>query len=244
MLKIKVALFFCLVCLSTAMFAGDKKFHYGLKISPGLFWLKITEPGQRNPNSNSHISNPNNSNGTIINFGCGLFTEFYINNNFSIASGFDIVNLGGKFLYSSFNETGFGYDADNTIKIQYLEVPFTFKIRTKANDIDKIKVYGQLGVSTGINLSSTYVTDATTYTSYTNITSSSHQEIKNNTYPINMALIIGGGLEYKLAGSKSLLFGIHFENGFLNALKNNTPGNPDEYKILTRGIVLSAGIMF
>jgi hypothetical protein len=71
-------------------------------------------------------------------------------------------------------------------------------------------------------------------------------------------LIVGGGIEYNLSGSASILAGITFNNGFNNVLRNegvskDDAGNPDIYnktpqkfelKGMNNFLALNLGILF
>lgn len=229
MKKLAVILFL-MGYVSTITFAEDptdKKFHFGLKATPGVFWVKAGDVTVT-------------SNGLKFGFGYGLITEFRLAENYAFATGIDVAGLGAKFTQITSVTTGTVTAAVNDkedIKLQYIQIPLTLKMKTK--QIGAMKYFGQFGLGVAVNLKAT--SDYKLTIGGSPAVEKNDADIKSNINPIRLALIVGGGVEYNLSGSTSLLISAHFDNGFLNTIKSNSDYKT---KAFTKGVVLTVGILF
>lgn len=176
--------------------------------SPGLAWLK------------SETKDVDND-GAKLGFSNGIITEFAFNEaeNYSFATGLQASYRGGKLRKDS---------TKTKIKLRYLELPITLKMKT--NEIGAIKYFGQFGIVPGINFKAdadSSVKDLTTSHVY-----------KNRIHPFNISLLVALGLEYNLAGNTSGLVSIGFNNGLLDILKDS------ETKANTNLLSLNLGVLF
>jgi len=215
----------CLLIIAQVGFA--QKFHFGLKASPGLYWI-ATDASYTEPN------------GGNMGFNYGAIAEFGFTDNYAFATGMDVSNKAGSYTYKTKT-----FSSNIDLNLQYLEVPLTIKMKT--NEVGYFKYYGQFGLTVGFNLSGSYTGDVKTLTSAGKDTTYiiSKTQFGSDSKSIDASLfraglLIGAGLEYNLAGSTSLLAGISWDNAFLDALetKNNTP------KIKLKGLLLNVGILF
>lgn len=232
-----------------------KNFRFGLKAAPTIYWY--------NPDDKKKFE----SGGVVAKFSYGLMTEFRLNNVAVIATGLQVDYDGGKlnFLDTSFyflskdNEllavedtAGESYNMLRLTSRQYnntyLTLPFTLKLKTK--EIGMLTYYGQFGLNTSFRLKGR-VNDET----YLGSLKSSQDDLEN-TKDMNIlkfALNVGGGAEWNLSGSTSLVFGLNYYNGFGNVLQKNseylirTASNnyePTKQNARSHGIALTLGVLF
>lgn len=225
----KLILLFASIILTKSVSAqdSDKKFHFGLKAAPGLYWFKA---GNKQTESN----------GSKIGFTYGAMLEFALTDNYAFVTGLDVSYVGGKSIYTLAVEAA-GITTTTTVKsdlrAQYLQLPALLKMKTK--EIGMIRYFGQFGFNTALLLKATSDYSVSTTTGATNTTAEGNDEdVKKSMNPIRLSLNIGGGLEYNLSGSTSIVGSIAFENGFLNVTDDS------DNKILSKGIVLTVGILF
>lgn len=118
--------------------AQDQKFHFGLKVSPTLAWLKPDTKGLK-------------SDGPKLGFSYGIIGEYNFSENYAIASGVQVTYRGGTLKLDTV--------ANSTTKwnMQYVELPITIKMKTK--EVNKFKYFGQFGFVPGVNIRSKYETE-------------------------------------------------------------------------------------
>ncbi len=231
------------------------RINIGFKISPNFSWLKITE-GDIMEND-----------GIGLGFSYGLTGDYKFTKSDNYFIGADIlistapVNIkhGGTLqrkvadTTQVYNNVGFRYS------IQYLQIPFYFKL--KSNETAGMKYYINAGLapsfaisrklSTKVGGSNTSVYVGTNSTSHDpNSTESTRYEFdggkEENTQYIfvdnvalaRMSLIIGAGVEFPITGNASFLAGLRFDNGFTDLLSDNSYGGRLNF------ISLNAGILF
>ena len=220
--------------------ANDKKFRFGLEISPAVGWMKTD-------NKNYSTS------GVNFAYAYGLMTDFNFSSNYAFATGIEVNNNGGLLSYTKdlvYNTDKFNVTSTN-YKLRYLNIPLSLKLRT--NEIGTITYYGQFGVDLGIKIKALANEDgiadgSTTTSTLTDVNVSKDVEFAR------LALNIGLGLEMNLVGSTSFIIGINYNNGFTNVLKSNSnlllsgnvasstaAANP---KLISNFIALKLGILF
>lgn len=204
--------------------------HFGLKAAPSLAWLRTDSKGLV-------------SNGSKFGFTYGLITEFKFSDNYSFATGIDVTYRGGKtrsteesvFLNGDLATT----ITDNSITLQYVEVPITLKLKT--NEIGYLTYYLQAGLAPGINIRARNDFKSSTQDKTTGAVTtfeSSKVDISSNINTLNLSMVIGGGVEYTLSGSTVLLAGLQFNNGFLDV------DDRTEYKVNSNYLALTIGLLF
>ena len=210
--------------------------HFTLKAVPGVYWL----------NSGANAAK---SNGAAFGFGYGANVEFGLTETIYLVTGIEVAKIGAKYTSDSVATAAGKLPVGTVINtttatatIQYLQVPLFFKLKTKS--IGLIKYYGQFGLGSGIAISGT--------TSWSKIGSNMPTETSgtytgtSNAALFREALLIGGGLEYNLSGSTSLVGGITYDNGFLSLLSNKSgpSGSPNPTSLYSKGITITIGIQF
>ncbi|HRH65961.1 MAG TPA: porin family protein [Bacteroidia bacterium] len=225
----KIIFLSILMIYSFPMLAQDETtFHFGLKAAPSFAWLRT---------DSKNVS----ANGSKFGFSYGLMTEFNFTKRYAFATGIDIAYRGGK-LKSIFTvpNTGGGdsiITAEQGITLQYVEIPLTLKLKT--NEIGYLTYYLQFGVSPGLNIRAKADNKFTTQSSgVTNVASEDKADIKDDINSFNLSMIIGGGVEYTLSGSTTLLVGVQFNNGFLDV------EDADNLKVNSNYLALTVGILF
>ncbi len=111
--------------------AQDQKFHFGLKVSPTLAWLKPDTEGLK-------------KDGSKLGFSYGIITEFNFQENYAVASGVQVTYRGGKLKADGGSSTA------TTLK--YIELPISLKMKTNEL-VDKFRFFGQFGFVPGLNIS-------------------------------------------------------------------------------------------
>ena len=197
--------------------------HFGLKAAPSLAWLRTDTKGIE-------------SDGSKFGFSYGLITEFRFAPNYAFATGLDVTYRGGKFkraitLLDTITKT------TSSISLQYIEIPVTLKLKT--NQIGYLTYYLQAGVAPGLNIRAKADYETTLQSgTYTLNGTESNVDVKDDINNFNLSMIIGGGLEYTLSGSTTLLVGVQFNNGFLDVIDG------DEIKANSNYLALTIGILF
>ena len=213
----------------------DKYFHFGLNITPGLYF---SSPGT----SASNISN--SPNGAAFGFGYGINLEFYFTHNYGIATGLEVTQFGTNYTSvatykdsKNANITDSVITSQHTQTMQYLELPLLLKLRT--NSIGLIKYFGEFGLGTSFLLSAkdNQVITRELYTVSSTETSNNVDIYKQSDF-IRLSLVVGLGLEYNLSGSTSIQGALTYDNAFTNV---NSDGNNS---ILAKGVNLTIGVLF
>ena len=208
---------------------GSRYFHFGLNITPGLYW------------NNANSSN-NTPNGTSFGFGYGANLEFYFTRNYGFLLGFEITNIGAKYINTTANPS-FGV-LDSTIThnetVQYLQIPLELKLKTVP--FRNIRYYGVVGLELGFRLKATddytYTENVITMPSFVVSHSASNVNISDQTDFFRVSLVVGFGAEYTLAGSTALQASICYNNCFTNLNSTSTSA------LNVKGMELMVGILF
>ena len=226
---------------------ADKKFRFGLRISPTPTWLRSTDTKLVDKGS------------TKFGFGFGLQMEFRINSTASFVTGIGGDFLGGKQTYK--NGQGYVLNKDNqyvdskdfdfkkgaaeiyastlndgnklyelksrSVKATYVTIPVLLKLMTK--DISGFKYFGMFGGNIAIQTKfrATDEINELKYdgsNSYISNGSSTITDMKpsGDLVPINVGLNVGLGAEYNLSGSTSFFLSINYLRGFINQYQGSS----------------------
>ena len=135
-----------------------------------------------------------------------------------------------------------GYDSieknvSYNMKIQSVEIPLTLKMKTK--EIGYFKYYGQFGFAPQIIINSTADIEVDGQEKKKNF------DIKDRVAELDFSLVLGIGWEYNISGTTNLVFGLSYQNGFIDMLKGSADGyNEVEKKATTNQIALNLGVLF
>lgn len=257
---------------------GSKSFRFGLKGAPSLNWYT--------PEDSKKFENA----GLNFKFAWGLITEFKLAEVASLATGLQIDNDGGKLTFKdspryivsdeeavyinkipvSFDSLGRFIDTtgkfkeyilkDRNYSVKYVTLPAIIKMKTK--EIGYFTYFGQFGVN--LSFKTKGIVDDEVDDGYTlseDIVTLKDMDISDDFQLFRTQLSIGGGAEYNIAGSTSLVFGINYNRGFSNVLKKEsnylysmnktTSGTSVSYstaavnqKATSNNIALTVGILF
>ena len=224
---------FLILTLLSVSFSGysqksDNKFHFGVKAQPALAWLKIDAP------SGTDLK----SDGLPFGFGYGLITDFGFADRYAFSTGLEVAYRGGKTLYNSKDTSGATVVTKTDYSLQFIELPITLKLKT--NEIGYMTYFFQVGFAPGIAIR-TRADIETVRASGT--TSEKNKDVADDINEFNLSLLIAAGAEYNISGNTSLLFGLTFNNGFLDVL-DDKQYNAAKVKGNSNYLALTVGIMF
>ncbi|MBK9018249.1 MAG: outer membrane beta-barrel protein [Saprospiraceae bacterium] len=228
---VAIAAFFALV--SGAATAQETDLRLGFQVSPTFSWMTTDD---------TEIGN----NGTNLGLKLGARGEVFFRENYAFIIGLGFAfNSGGQLLHGQFTDawqrseipngviTPFPAGTDLRYKIQYVEIPFGLKFRT--NEIGYLRYYAELPV---ITLG--FKSQARGQVEYSSI-KEDKIDIKKEVTPLALSWGIGGGIEYSVNESTSLVCGVNYQRVFTDVTKNYD--NVDS-KAVINAIVLHLGVMF
>ncbi len=187
--------------------AQHKPYQFGFKASANIGWFGTNA---------EHFDNK----GVKPGFSWGFVADFFLMENYSITTGFDMVFLNGKLSYPYMIDGDRGVTVDyitNTFKTRYIQLPVVLTMKT--NEIKGSRYYGQIGGALGFLISAREEGDFAGETIK-----------KSNSEMVNFfrgSFIFGAGIEIPLNGSTYIRTGIQFNNGFTDVLKGNNVVYPD-----------------
>jgi hypothetical protein len=169
--------------------------------------------------------------GARAGFNFGLTYNKYFTPNYSFSTGISLMRAGGRLVSSDTTMLEFSKSKATVLpgnpvvyKIQYLIIPIGLKLQT--NRIGYITYFTDLGLDPKIVISrradipSLNITD---------------EDASNELRMFNLSYHITAGVEYSLGGTTALLFGLNFDNNFLDITKDNgnQPADKVSHKILS-----------
>ncbi|MGZ3900875.1 MAG: outer membrane beta-barrel protein [Bacteroidia bacterium] len=231
--------------------AFDKKFRFGLRITPQPTWF---------------TSNDNNNKpyGSKFGFGFGLNMEFRLSDIVAIQTGIGgdfeggnytfrqdpannyqvryWQNNAGEFVEPKKGNTDQDMNASNTvfilkdrtIKTTYATIPVIMKLST--NEYSGFKYFGMFGVELGIRVKAVatdnyinsykYPSSGVLPAGYLGEGASSQSNINLNKdaslIPMRVGLNVGGGTEYRIGGSTSAFISVNYFRSFTNLMRNES----------------------
>ena len=221
----KVYVLLCLLALGSATAqAQDRTFRFGIKAAPNLGFLKPDTKELKND-------------GTRLGFTFGLMGDFMLggNENYALATGLFLNNVGGKTTFPS-GDQNLGTES----KYQYIELPITLKLKT--NEIGYMTYFGQIGFGTAFNISAK--SDFDMYDPVAKkVTRVTDEDIMDHTQLLKASLVLGAGMEFNFSGNTSAMVGVTYNNGFTNINKDIKAGD-QELKAKLNYLELSLGVFF
>jgi len=231
-------------------FAQEKtdysKFQGGLKFSANIGWMNA-------------ISNNISNEGARLSISYGVMADYFFAENYALAfellsssyRGAINLNESQTFVHESFDDPK--PNAQNLIlnyTTRYVELPISLKFRTK--EVGYIKYWGQFGLNPGVLVGSRVglggdvpeeVKQVVGFDGYRTNNSEGDQfatdKFDDKVFMLRSGVIIGGGIEYALAGNASLYGGLRYDNGFINMFLKDKNSNA-----VNNAISLSVGIIF
>ncbi len=215
-------------------YTQEKPFKFGFKVAPNIGWMKPDSKGYHNEKTN-------------VGFSWGFLAEFHLMENYAITTGFSVVYLNStlkyphtKTIYTDTDTLNINGSLHRKYNLKYIEVPLALKMKTK--EFGKVRFYGQIGLSTGFLIGAkakdSFVSPETGEIN-------SDNDIKDEVKSVREALILGIGMEYSLGGSTALTFGINFDNGFTDVLKDQNTIDPDiNNHAINNFLEINMGVIF
>jgi hypothetical protein len=191
-MKFKLLLLTLLIPFLASSQETEKSFQLGFTLSPTLSWL----------------TNENNleSASAKAGFSYGVIADFGFAKNYYFATAFTLTSLNSEAINTVTK-------AENTFKLQYIEVPLTLKL--KSNTSGSGRFYGQFGLGTAIKVSEKI-----------NDNSANKSTVSAQANPVRLGLIAGGGAEWNVGRNLSAVTGVTFNNGFTKTFKDFDSKNP------------------
>ncbi|MEQ8910520.1 MAG: porin family protein [Vicingaceae bacterium] len=235
-------IFFSLLSLQ----AQDKSFQLGFLLAPNISWI--------NPDSEGLESD-----GSKFGFSYGVIADFNIAENYSVSTGFTLLNSGGKIDYpdkvdvATAGGTSVSQGGRTTadIRLKYVQIPLTIKLKT--NEIGYMRYFGQFGLGAAVNIDAEAETEFD-FPGGSGTVKNDEVDFKDEISLFRASLLMGIGAEYNVSGNTSIMFGINFDNGFLNILSEDIyqedpngdgMGNRDEsFKAINNSLILNFGVLF
>ena len=171
---------------------NEKNFKLGFTLSPNLSWL--TDDGNRLV-----------ADGSKAGFSYGVIADVGFAKNYFFSTAFTVSSLHSKGVKKDISTDEY--------KLQYIEIPFTLKL--KSNPSDQGRFYGQFGLGTGINISAKK--DATSFGTNVVVKDVS---ISSEVNSFRLGLIMGAGAEWNVGRNLIALTGVTFNNVFTKTFKD------------------------
>ena len=215
MIKFRLYFLFFTVLLPFVSSAQDKNFQLGFTFTPNIGWAQIND------------GNPNyTSDGSDLGFSYGLIGDFGFSDNYFFSTAFTITSVNNKISIANSPNS-----ENRTIKLQYIEVPLTIKLKT--NEMAGKNFYGQFGLGTGIKVRGKY--DSEVVSGGQVISRNEKQEFEDgNTF--RLSLVAGAGVQWNLGESSKVITGFTFNNGFTN-ISDSSPFIRNSYFALNLGVM-------
>jgi len=223
-------IFIALLTIACTQTAFSQHVRFGLTFSPQYTWMQSSNLDFGT--DNMRVTNT----GGKLGFDYGLLLDFMLDNNdrYAFGTGLIISHAGGNIKTETQDSTGTLLQTiDQNLKLQYIEVPLTFRLRT--NEIGYLTYFGQFGLNLGIGIAKRV---DQTYTPDPGNLSGVNLKL-NNFIPLNLGLYISAGVEYSLSGNTSILIAPFFKNGFTNVINDK-----DGEKINLNNLGLRIGVLF
>lgn len=221
-----------LISLFTLDSFGFNRVQFGLTFSPTINWYRVDEETSKND-------------GVRLGMSYGLLFDYNIAENFAFSTGMMLSHNGGKVQFGQVmvNDTLKDIRVNDLYRLQHIEFPITLKLKT--NQIGYITYYGQFGGLAGFRVRARADRSSSNDSV---IEEFENRDVRNpdsdhvikgiNFFDLN--LLVGGGIEYALSGSTSLVAGVYYSNGFINMVRER---NSDE-KITQNQVGIRLGVVF
>lgn len=197
-------------------------FRLGLTAHPTIGWVK-PQVGK--------------SNSVSLGFAYGLLADFNFAQNYSFSTGLTITTINGRSTEVVTVPSASATSPDpNTVqspidlkyKLQYIEVPFTLKLRTAK--IGDVRWYGQFGLSNDFNVGAKQDADMSGTETYRDL------KISDAIKFYRAGLTLGAGGEFDLNDQASITAGLCFNNGFTDITSDKNTSVRNHYLGINFGV--------
>ena len=207
---IKIAVLIMLLSIPLTRSYGQQKIGFGVHIDPVISWFSTDITSVKN-------------NGARPGFNFGLTYNRYFAPNYSFSTGISILSAGGKLVSKDTTVMNLSDKRPTVLpnktivyKLQYIAIPVGLKLQT--NQIGYFTFFADLGlvpklvINRKIDIPSLGL---------------SGEKGSKELRMVNMSYHITGGMEYSLGGTTALVFGVDFDNNFLDITKD-TGSQPND----------------
>ena len=204
---------------------AQQRISFGIHADPLISWF-------------STDINEVRTDGARAGFNFGLTFNKYFAPNYSFSTGISLMRAGGRLVSSDTTVVEFTKFKSIVLpgnpvvyKIQYLVFPLGLKLQT--NQIGYVTYFTDLGLDPKIVISgkadipSLKITD---------------ENAINELKMFNLSYHVTAGIEYSLGGNTALVFGLSFENNFIDITKDN--GNHPADKVSHKMLSFRFGVNF
>ena len=212
----KIAATFAFLSLLFVSSNAQSDFRFGFEASPSVSWIRTDD-------------NSIEGNGANLGMRLGVNGEKYFAENYALTFGLGFAfNQGGTLNHTTggdlwpTNELSKDIlhelinDVDLKYGIQYVEIPFGFKMRT--NEFGYIRAYAELPrfiLGTRTQSRGAIECGGSEY-------DVEKENIKKVVHPLSLSWGIGGGAEYTINENTSIVAGLYFQNGITDISKDGT----------------------
>jgi len=227
-MKLNAALILaCFLLISNAQLCAQKQIGFGIHADPVISWFS---------SDNSSVKND----GTRPGLNFGLTVRKYFAANYAFTGGISLINAGGRISYgdtirmvftnSRYSHVTVAPGKSVVYHLRYLA--FQAGLRLQTNEIGRIRFFTDIGLDPKVAI-----------WARADIPSLGIKGGKpvNDINLLNLSYYVSGGIEYTLEGDTALVFGLNFDNNFLDST-NNDSNRPDDilsHKILSFRIGLN-----
>lgn len=206
--------------------AQFKPYAFGFKVAPAIGWV--------------HADTKEYTGGSALSFSWGFVSEFNFTENHCIATGINFVFSNGKITYPDKRNGTETVTVDRKLRVKYLQIPLTLKMRT--TEKNNMRFFGQFGLGTGFRLRATGKDE---YSLNNGATVSETNNIDGDISFLRESLIVGLGAEYRISSGNMISVGLTFDNGFTDILSgNNKVDSSIKPKATSSLVEMSVGILF
>jgi hypothetical protein len=197
---------------------AQQKIGFGVFADPVISWFSSNTKETKND-------------GARAGFNFGLTFNKYFTNNYAFSTGISLLNAGGRLINNStdtlvmqFNNLSAKVPPKQPVvyKVQYLSVPIGLKF--KSNQIGYITFFSDIGIDPKVVIGGKVnIPDVI-----------NGEDAMNELRRFNMSYHIMAGIEYSLGGSTAMVFGLGYDNNFLDVTKDikNQPTDKVTHNII------------
>lgn len=214
-----------LLIIPSKIINAQQKMSFGIHADPVINWFSSDIKQVRNI-------------GSRPGFNFGLSYNKYFSNNYSFSTGISLLSTSGRLASSDTTimdlsnvKTKVLPGSPVTYKIQYLTFPVGLKLET--NQIGYVTFFSELGFVPKLALNRKLDIPSL---------SLSGENGSDEIRMFNLSYHITAGVEYSLGGTTALIFGLDFDNNFLDITKD--PGNQPADKISQKIFSFRFGVNF
>jgi hypothetical protein len=250
MKKIVFYLCFLWIAISAPKAIAQGTVRFGIQTSPTFAWMNTSD------------ANVNRS-GTNLGLRLAMMSEYYFRESYAVTSGIGFhFNSGGQLL---FEEPGaywpnsdlnpgvdtLGGGAKLRYNLQYVEIPLGLKMRTR--EFGYLSYWLEPNLTFGFRSQARGDIEGRRFDGGTVGEDGDKISIRNEIGGLNLSWGLGGGIEYTLSGTTSLLAGIDMRFGFSDVTKNtgtyfdssrNDEPRGEDSRAQISSLALKLGILF